>query len=246
MPSVAPEPPPVAARAPSWGLGDVVVGLFTAVAGSNVVSAIVLAATGRSFEDFDDLPLSLLAITQLGLWVGLLGVPVMAARFKGNGAVRDFAIRWTGRDVWVGGLAGALLQIPLLPLLYWPLLELLDKTTEELEGPARELTERASDPFGVVLLVLIVGIGAPIVEEVFYRGLFQRSLLKRGLAPWLAIGVSSVVFGAMHLQVLQFPALTLFGVLAGYLAYRYDRLGPAITAHIAFNMVTVVALLSSS
>jgi membrane protease YdiL (CAAX protease family) len=37
----------------------------------------------------------------------------------------------------------------------------------------------------------------------------------------------------------------LFGAVAGYLAYRFDRLGPSIAAHVAFNMVTVIALLAS-
>ena len=62
-----------------------------------------------------------------------------------------------------------------------PILVLLDKSAKDLEGPARELTDRADDPLGVVLLILIVGVGAPIIEEIFYRGLLQRSLLKRGL-----------------------------------------------------------------
>jgi uncharacterized protein len=245
MSAAAPESPAVADRLPSWGLGDVVLGLAVAIIGANVVTTILLLGTGRTFDEVDDLPLSLLAIGQAGLWLGLLGVPVMAARYKGSGPFRDFCIAATGRDLWFGGLVGALLQFPVLPILYVPLLELLDRTAGELEAPARELTDRAGDPLGVVLLVLIVGIGAPVAEEVFYRGLFQGALLKRGAPPWLAIGLSAVVFGAMHLQALQFPALVLFGVVAGILAHRYGRLGPAIAAHIAFNMVTVVALLAS-
>jgi uncharacterized protein len=216
-----------------------------AIAGVTIVSTVIFAATGGTYDDVQDFPLSLVALTQSGLWLGFLGVPYMAARYKGHGAVHDFRIRLTGRDLWLGGLAGVLLQIPVLPLLYAPLLRLLDRTAGDLEGPARELTERATDPMGVVLLILIVGVGAPIAEEIFYRGLFQGALLKRGLPPWLAIVVSSLVFAGMHFQALQFPALALFGALAGTLAHRYGRLGPAITAHVAFNMVTVVALLAS-
>jgi membrane protease YdiL (CAAX protease family) len=105
------------------------------------------------------------------------------------------------------------------------------------------MTDRADGALGVVLLVLIVGVGAPIIEEIFYRGLFQGALLKRGLPPAAAIGINAVVFGLSHGQLLQLPALVLFGVVAGILAYRSGRLGPAVAAHVAFNMVTVISLL---
>jgi membrane protease YdiL (CAAX protease family) len=59
------------------------------------------------------------------------------------------------------------------------------------------------------------------------------------------IGISSVVFGLSHGQLLQLPALILAGVLFGVLAHRAGRLGPAIAAHVAFNMVTVVSLLAA-
>jgi membrane protease YdiL (CAAX protease family) len=136
-----------------------------------------------------------------------------------------------------------LLQVVALPLLYWPLLDLLGKTSSDLEGPAREMTDRADGAIGVLLLVLIVGVGAPIIEEIFYRGLFQQALLKRGLPPVAAIGISATVFGLSHGELLQLPALVLFGAVAGVLAHRAGRLGPAIAAHITFNMVTVISLL---
>lgn len=230
-------------RPQRWGLGDVVLGFFIGFVASQIVLAVILAVTGRSIEDAGDLPLSLVALAQVGLWVGLLGAPLVATRHRGNGLVADLRVRIVRADIWRGGLIGVALQLIALPLLYWPFLELINKDPSDLEGPARELTDRADGPIGVLLLVLIVGIGAPIVEEIFYRGLFQRALIKRGAPPALAIGVNATVFGLTHLQLLQLPALVLFGVVAGVLAHRSGRLGPAITAHIAFNMVTVVGLL---
>ena len=226
-----------------WGLGDVLLGFSIGLAGSQVVLAVILAATDRTVEQVDDLPLSLVAVAQMGLWLGLLGAPLVATRLKGNGLVADLDLRARWSDAWKGGGIGVLLQLVALPLLYWPLLDLLDQGASDLEGPAREMTDRADGALGVVLLVLIVGVGAPIIEEIFYRGLFQRALLKRGLPPVAAIGLNAVVFGLSHGQLLQLPALVLFGAVAGVLAHRSGRLGPAIAAHIAFNMVTVISLL---
>lgn len=218
-------------------------GFLIGLTGSQVALALILAVTNRTVDQADTLPLSLVAIAQLGLWFGLLGAPVLATRLKGNGVVADLQLQARLADAWRGGVVGALLQIVALPLLYWPILRIVDKGPSDLEGPARAMTDRADGAVGVLLLVLIVGIGAPIVEEIFYRGLFQRALLKRGLPPAAAIGISATVFGLSHVELLQLPALILFGAAAGTLAHRAGRLGPAIAAHVAFNMVTVVSLL---
>lgn len=241
--AAAPDSADVAPRPRTWGLGDVALGFSIGILGAQLALGAILGATGRSADQVDDLPLSLVALAQMGLWLGLLGGPWIATRLKGNGLVTDLGLRARLGDLWRGGAVGAGLQLVALPLLYWPLLHLLDKSSSDLEGPAREMTDRAVGPLGVVLLVLIVGVGAPVVEEIFYRGLLQRSLLKRGLPPAVAIGISAVVFGASHFQLLQLPALVLFGAAAGILAHRSGRLGPAIAAHVAFNMVTVIALL---
>jgi membrane protease YdiL (CAAX protease family) len=55
-----------------------------------------------------------------------------------------------------------------------------------------------------------------------------------------------VLFAATHFQLLQLPALALAGALFGVLAHRAGRLGPAIAAHIVFNMTAVVTLLATS
>lgn len=236
---------PLAAR-PSvprrWGLGDVVVGWLVVQVVALLWGVAVLAVSGHAGERFDDLPLSIVALVQLGLAAGFFGVSFAVTRWKGNGLVADLGLRVARRDLWQGGLAGIALQLVIVPLVYWPLLYLLDKTPTDLEGPAQSLSDRATGGVGVLLLVLIAGVLAPVFEEIFYRGLLQRALLNRGLPPAAAIGTTAVVFGVTHLQLLQLPGLVLAGALFGYLAHRSGRLGPAIAAHVAFNMVTVVAL----
>lgn len=230
--------------APRWGLGDVAAAITFGYAAASIASAAALAATGREPDAADDLPLGFMLLTSGALWLGFVGVPWLATRWKGRGLVEDLHLHGRWSDAWVGGGVGAALQLVVLPLLYWPFLQLFDKGMSDLEEPARELADRADSPVTVALLVLIVGIGAPVAEEILWRGLFQRSLLKRGVHPVLSIGIVAVAFGAIHGQVLQLPALVIFGAAAGWLAYRYDRLGPAIAAHMAFNMVTVVALVA--
>lgn len=228
-----------------WGLGDVAAGWFGGQALALLTYSVLQGATGRTAAEMDDLPLVLMFVPQLALWAGLLGVPVLVTKVKGRGPRADLAIEARPSDAWRGGVLGVLLQLVVIPLVYWPLLHLLDKVPDDLEGPARELTDKVHGAGAVVLLVVWVGFLAPIIEEIFFRGLLLGALRKRGLPAAWAIGLSGLIFAATHLQGLQLPALAIFGWVAGTLAHRSGRLGPAIACHITFNLVTVIALLSS-
>jgi uncharacterized protein len=201
---------------------------------------IVGQVTGQVY-DARPTPLWLVAILQAFLWLGLLGAPVLAARTKGNGVVEDFGLRFRPIDVPVGLVIGIVSQLVLVPIVSLPWIALLGKDLDDLDDSAQALADKATDPLGVALLVVIVVLGAPVVEELFFRGLLQRSLLRR-VAPVLAVGISALVFGVTHFQLLQFPALVAFGAILGFLALRTGRLGPSIVAHMAFNAVTVIAL----
>jgi membrane protease YdiL (CAAX protease family) len=227
-----------------WGLGDVVAGWVGGQALAVVVGSIVAGATGRDPADLDTAPLYLQFLPQLGLWLGLLGVPLLVTSFKGRGPGADLRLRGRAADLWKGGVLGIACQWAVIPL-YWPILKLLDKRSDELDDVARQLVDRVHGAGNVALIVVWVVVLAPVIEEIFFRGLLQRSLVKRGLPPVAVIVVTGLVFGASHLEPLQFPALALFGMVLAWMAHRTGRLGPSIAAHMGFNLVTVIALLGS-
>lgn len=229
----------------TWGLADVAVGWLAGQVLALVAFSAIASATGRSSTEMEELPIGLVLLGQVGLWVGLLTIVVVATTLKGAGPRVELRLRAEPRDLPIGGLLGALLQVPVLPILYWPILRLLDKSGGDLEEAAREIVDKVHGVPGVLALVVMVVICAPVVEEIFYRGFLQGALLKRGLPPAVAIGISSVTFGLVHFQLLQLPALVLVGVVTGVLAHRYQRLGPAIAAHMAFNLVSTIVLLSN-
>lgn len=233
-----------------WGVGDALLGLLMANVAALFIGAAILAATGYVEEGAEgELPLTMIALLQIPLWAGYLGMPLYAAQRKGNGLVADFGLRMQGWDVLRGLGAGLGTQIVAIPLLYLLIFAITDALgwdyDQDLSAAARELTDKATDPVGVVLLVLIVAIAAPIIEELFFRGLLLRAIEKRSGPTW-ALWASSLIFGAVHLQLLQFPALTLIGLVLGWLTLHYGRLGPAIWAHIAFNSVAVISLLAAA
>jgi membrane protease YdiL (CAAX protease family) len=249
-PPPPPPPPPGASVAPGsadlveprWGVGDAIIGFVGAFVASAVVGVFLIVALGYADTKPLDQPLWLQMLLQLPLWAGLLGVPLWATSRKGNGPVRDLGLSARGSDIPLGIGVGLATQLFLLPLLYVPLLKLFNTSSDKLDDPGRQLSDRAHGTIGVLLLVVIVGLGAPIAEEIFYRGLLQRALIRR-LPAWLAIGITAFVFAASHLELLQLPGLALFGIVAGILAHRTGRLGPSIVMHMTFNLIAVIALL---
>jgi membrane protease YdiL (CAAX protease family) len=221
----------------------VALGIVLSQALALVASVVVYGAAG--WTSSDEVPLWVGALLQIPLWAGWTAAVVVAGR-KGNGAVEDFGIRVRPLDVPVGIAIGVAVQLVVLPLVYLPLLRLLDRTSDDLSAPARELTDRADGTAGWIVLALIVVVGAPVFEEIFYRGLLLGALRKRGLHDAVACLVTGAVFAAMHFQALQFAGLFVLGTLLSFMVVRTDRLGPAILTHAGFNATTVAVLYLTS
>jgi membrane protease YdiL (CAAX protease family) len=216
-----------------------VAGLFAGVVISNIFGFLWLALSGDLDrpDALTDAPLEVIALLQLGLVIGLLGGPAWATYRKGARSFAvDFGWRFNRRDPLLGLGAGLGTQIVLIPLLYVPIRWLVDDA-DDLGGPARELAERAHGA-GILLLIVSVVVVAPVAEELFFRGLLLRALHRR-FGSVVAIVGSSVVFGLVHFQLLQFPALMVVGVVNAVLTLRTGRLGPAVCAHVAFNAAAV-------
>jgi uncharacterized protein len=227
---------------PRWGFGDAALGFLISLVLGQVVGAIVVALSGET--DTDRLSIGWMALANTGLWAGFVGWSWLVARRKGNGLVRDFGLRIEARDVPVGVFWGLVSQFVIVPLIYLPIIQFTSLTWDDVSEPARDLSDRASGPVGVALLVLFVGICAPICEEIFYRGLVLRSL-ERSIGVWPGIVATGVIFGAAHLQPIQFLPLAIFGAVLSWLVIRTGRLGVAIAAHMTFNMLAVVTLLGN-
>jgi membrane protease YdiL (CAAX protease family) len=213
---------------------------------SSVAGGIWLDATGQK-----ELSLSGRALSQLGLWVGLAGATVFASRFKGARSLRtDFGFSLRRSDVLPGVVIGILCQVVLLPLVGILLQPVLGRP--DVGGPTKRLVEdaRGVGLVGLAIFVTFVVVGAPIVEELFFRGLVLRSIQRRLGSVW-AIALTGVLFGIAHLQDLPTDALVLamvslaaLGVVLAIVAVRTGRLGMGIVAHLTFNLYTVVLLLA--
>jgi membrane protease YdiL (CAAX protease family) len=225
-----------------WGLleplGGFVAGVFGAAMGAGAAAAI----TGASLTD---VTLATTAGGLAGMWSVYLLTWYLLSKRRGTGRpVLDIGLRVEGwKDVGLGAAAGLFASFVLVNLVYVVLqaANVIDQgDLNRLDDPARQLSDIAKGP-GFLVLAALVGIGAPVVEEVFFRGLLQPAAIRR-FGPVAGVVFTALFFGAAHLEALQFPALAVFGLVLGALAYRTKRLGPGIAAHIVFNALTLIAL----
>ena len=168
-----------------------------------VVSSIVLTALGGG-SDVADVSMGVLGASLAAAWVCYLVGMWIASDQVGTGRFADdYGLEFRPIDLLGVGI-GVLAQLVVVNLTtcccrVWP-----DTFTDDrLQENAKDLIDRATGG-SAILLVLLVGVGAPIVEELFYRGLLQRSLLARYSDGLVVVGVA-MMFALVHFRVVEYP-----------------------------------------
>jgi CAAX protease family protein len=181
---------------------------------------------------------------QLGLWVGLLGACRIAVRRHGTGSLRDLGLRMRGVDLALGVGFGAALLVGVGTLAL--VLERIGihPHRQGLVDPM----ERG--PLTVVVILFVAVIGAPFVEELFFRGLLLSGLVQRfGVVG--GILAQAAIFGAVHLGPTDargnlgvFLLIAPVGAVLGVLRVRYRRLGTGMITHAVYNAIIVSVALT--
>ena len=155
-------------RVPRWGLADVavlVIGGF--LLPLFILSALLAAGLPQHSGAF-------LLLAAGSPWVVFAGWPLLTTHLQGNGARIDLGYAFRRSDLWWGlggGVACFLLATPVGIL------------TEKLFGDfslsrrRRDRGERAAVGAGPVRIMVVVG--APLVEELAFRGLVFTAVAKR-------------------------------------------------------------------
>ncbi len=100
-------------------------------------------------------------------------------------------------------------------------------------------------------LVCVVGllacVGAPIVEELFFRGLVQSVMTRRlGTSP--AIVLQAMLFGLAHFELgmtfnqaaVRCGTVMVLGLFNGWLRVQSGRLGAGMVAHATYNVIVTL------
>ena len=221
--------------------GQIVAEIFAAV------TAGIEGASGSltNIAKLSEPPTWYIVSTLFGLWAGFFGAAWLATGVRGTKSfVRDLGLRFRWRDL-LGVPIGVGGQV-LVALVYIPISHHVHDFSQRFDAPSQRLTG-GSHGAGFVLVAVLTVVGAPFFEELYFRGVLLRSLVRLfgtvggWVGPTLAIVITGLVFALFHFEALQYAGLALFGIILSFVSYRTGRLGMNMVAHASFNLTAVLA-----
>jgi uncharacterized protein len=225
----SPFPPSmVSGAAVGWGtLIAMVAATITAVVGTLVALFMLGVDQGENLLPY------LVFFSSLGLWIGFTASFNIARRRnqlswrEALGPARPF---WSVLAIPLGVAAqGVVIAIT------W------------LIGVEGESAFSAGDLFGWVLIGVVVVVGAPVFEELFFRGVLLPTLAARvGTNP--AVAIQAVIFGVVHADqgLFGIVAISVLAVGFGMLRVRAQSVIPCIVAHATFNAVAFAVMVATA
>ena len=120
-----------------------------------------------------------------------------------------------------------------------PTMWLQEELHLEMPKEMEELfTSVCSTPYGYFTLAVL----APWAEEVVFRGAILRKLLEifSHQMHWVAIVISAIIFGAVHMNMAQGVNAFVLGLLLGWMFYRTGSIFPGIVLHWANNTIAYI------
>lgn len=238
------QPVPAEPKGPGIkGGGVAAVGAVLGAFASVIVQVVYFIVYGAGFVASEH-PWYLL-VTEIPLWIGFVGAAVYASRANGTKSlVRDYGLSWpTPQDVGGGllaGVAGRAWPLLIVGLSVWATHETVHQSSLKILG------ETPQGITGWVIVMLVTVVGAPLIEEIFFRGLIQGAFTRRvGAIP--ALFITALIFSVVHVSdegILAPLVLFPMALFLGYLRHKTGRLAAGMVAHAAFNATVFLLLLA--
>jgi hypothetical protein len=210
---------------------------------ANVALMVALTLTGRGDVDQSQIPIWATAVAVTSMWVVFLVAVPRYLPYEEQSLRESSRLWFSARSVVIGIPLGVASQYILMNIVNWPLTQLFPDafSNEEISQRATDLANTAPGAWKLVLILVVV-VGAPIVEEIVYRGAVQTHLQKTAGTAVAFIG-TAVLFAAIHMSPVEFPALFVFALVLGYTRLRSATLGLPIVTHMAFNAAGLILVL---
>lgn len=237
-------------RTSRWGLGDVWWGVL-AYFGSSLVGVAGLALIdGLGYGDIDADSAAVIAAFVTLSAIATVGVIWLATRRKGlDDLGSDFGLTMRLWDPLIGlglGVAGMIVA----GIASYGIDEAFGADEPTSNVPVDDLTSFRD----FAIFFVAVAIVTPLVEELFFRGLLYRSLLKRRRSAARSIFFTTIIFVIPHLPAVDsWPEVVSLFASIGVLGLTFNlachwtgnRLAAPIVAHFAVNGLATIALFAS-
>jgi membrane protease YdiL (CAAX protease family) len=182
-----------------------------------------------------------LLLVGLAFQAALAGFTILWVSLRHRGSLPALGLRTdrAATDIVTGAFSGilifALAAFAILPALTVIITALSGGPPDPISQPVVP-----EDPGAVEVAVsaFVVLVGAPVGEEIFFRGFLYGGLRSR-FGFWASGAISAVLFAVFHAQFnsLLVPLMFFVGLAFAFLYERRGSLAATISAHAAFNLV---------
>jgi len=183
----------------------------------------------------------LIIVAQLVPWLALAGFPIALSILIGNGPRIDLGLRFKWSDIGWGLLYGAASLFVAITIGF-----ITTQVAGDFNSAAGEVGEALkSNPAVLIVFALLIAFGAPIVEEIAFRGLVFNSLAKFNMWPLMTVFISAFIFASFHFELVRFALLFGIGMVLGLARWHTGSTTTAIVAHMCNNIPGALFLLLS-
>jgi membrane protease YdiL (CAAX protease family) len=183
------------------------------------------------------LDIPLVPILVVGQFVSALGVLywIAARRRKQGETLAPFGFTFHPGHIWDGIRAySATLPLLTIAMIVWTKLVHIDGLDDK--NAAFQLLESANGGLTAGMIMLMTSVGAPIFEEMFFRGFLLTPVWLRA-RPWVGMAAVSIFFAGLH-PVTDWGAIFVLGMGFAYWRQRTQSITPGIVAHALQNGLT--------
>lgn len=175
-------------------------------------------------------------VLNLGLFFGL-GACLLALVFS-TSLRRTLSLRGVS---WKVLLLGPLLAAVVHPLgiAAAAVVQQVYSMNEQLAEQLQKLEHIFTSAPNLGALILVLAVTPGICEELMFRGFTLSGLRSKG-HDWLAIVISSLLFGVAHQVLQQSITACLLGLILGYLVTRCGSIWPAMLFHATYNTLSLL------
>ncbi len=187
---------------------------------------------------------------QVVQFIGLFLIPTfICARLFSTNTKNYLGLKRPSNNFYF--IVGIAVMIVAIPLVNW--LGELNKNVQfpdNIEGWMKRSEEEAAKTVNALLskhtikdlvlnIIFIAGFAA-VGEELLFRGMVQRLLIKMFRTHWPGIIITAFLFSAMHMQFYGFLPRFALGILLGAIYWYSGSLWTAILAHFVYDALIIV------
>lgn len=136
------------------------------------------------------------------------------------------------------GIKPVVMSVSILICLYFivsGMFLVADRVIPSVMEQYAELMKASSLGTNILITVIYGYLLGPVTEELCFRGVMQGLLHKSNMSYMPVIVIQGLLFGIMHMNLVQGVYAFILGMILGYIRYKYKTLILSVAAHIVFN-----------